>query len=336
MVKMTIKELAKRCQLSTFTVSAALADDSRVAEKTRERIRRIATELGYRRNAAASRIRRGCCETLALIIDDLAPDKTQYNEFNEFGIQREWLCGIAVCTRNLGFDLKLLPVSEQNFNGEKLKRYLGYPEADGVIFFGMDYQLELYQAVLECNVRHIAIKPRCQHLEATPYADVNSVPAMEDAMHHLIAKGHRHIAYSTFWDLNMPWQLERYSGYENVLRQTGLFDPDLLLFTPNRAAIRRIVETRAPKREFSAIVCCNDLSAKVWMDELNYAGFSVPGDFAVVGYDGKSYLPMLSTIDAKGFELGFRAAEALIQAIRTQVEPANQIITAEFLARQTT
>ena len=115
-----------------------------------------------------------------------------------------------------------------------------------------------------------------------------------------------------------------------------LFDPDLLLFTPNRAAIRRIVETRAPKREFSAIVCCNDLSAKVWMDELNYAGFSVPGDFAVVGYDGKSYLPMLSTIDAKGFELGFRAAEALIQAIRTQVEPANQIITAEFLARQTT
>ncbi len=331
----TIKELARRCKLSTFTVSAALSGNPKVAAETRERICRFAEELGYRRNAAASRIRRGCCETLALIIDDLHPGKTQYSEYNEFGVQRDWLCGIAVCARDNGFDLKLLPVSEHNFSGEKLKRYLGAPEADGVIFFGMDYQRELYQTVLDCQVKHIAIKPRCQEFTATPSAEVNSVPAVEAAVRHLLERGHKRIAYSTFRELESPWQRERYSGYENVLREAGYFTPELTLVVPDRATIRKVVEAQLRRRDFTAIVCHNDLSAKVWIDELNYVGFRVPEDFAIIGYDGKSYLPTLSTVDAKGFELGYKSAEALIHALQTDTTPDNQIITAEFLPRET-
>lgn len=336
MSRVTIRDLAERCGVSTFTVSAALAGDVRVAKKTRERILRCAVEIGYRRNAAASRMRRGCCETLVLIIDDLHHDNAVFDEFREFGVQREWLCGIAVCTRDYGFDLKLLPASERDFNAETLKRHLGYPEADGVIFFGMDYQQELYQAALECNVCHIAIKPRCLQFDVTPYVDVNSVPAMKDAVNHLLERGHRRIVYSAHREICEPWLIERYSGYEQILMENGYFDPDLVFIAPDRAAIRKLVETRAARREFSAIMCYNDLSARVWIDELNYAGFRIPDDFAVVGYDGKSYLSALSTIDAKGFELGYRAAETLIKSIRNGIDPVNQIITAEFIARQTT
>ena len=337
MVKVTLKEIAQSCGVSIFTVSSALAGNKCVAEKTSMRIIECAKKLGYRRNAAASRIRRGCCETIALIIDNLHPDHHNSNaDFNDSSALKDWLCGVAVRSRELGFDLKLLPVNEYNFNGEDLKQSLGYPEADGVIFFGMDYQQSLYKTVAECGIPHIAIKPRCKGVKVNAKVDVDSIPAVRSAVRHLIEKGHKKIAYCSAVGLDEEWLHERYSGYEEVMKEYGLFDKSLFKLVNTRFDIRRLAEQFAKTREVTALVCHNDINAKCWLDELTYCGCRVPEDFAVIGYDANSNLPELSTVDSKGFQMAQLAVDLLVDGIKNKTPVNSRNVTAEFLPRKTT
>ena len=50
----SLKDIAKICEVSTATVSKALNNHKDIGEETRERIKRVAKELGYLPNSSAS------------------------------------------------------------------------------------------------------------------------------------------------------------------------------------------------------------------------------------------------------------------------------------------
>lgn len=131
--KASILQIAKALGLSTFTVSAALKDNPKVAEKTRERVKKKAKELGYKANpilsSALAAVRSSRLDhfqgTIAAI--ELSED----GDTEPMLFHREILKGAEKRASELGFNLELFWIG----NGEKalsLPRLQGVLEARGI------------------------------------------------------------------------------------------------------------------------------------------------------------------------------------------------------------
>lgn len=135
-----MKDIAERAEVHQTTVSLALRNDPRIAEKTRLRIQKIAKEMGYvpdpvlnslvayRKN---SRIRRST-ESLALIFDVAEP--IQFEESEYLPSIRD-----AVLERasELGYRVEILIKGRDFSNGTMLHRVLMARGIDGVLFSAM-------------------------------------------------------------------------------------------------------------------------------------------------------------------------------------------------------
>ena len=72
----TIKDIAKQAGVSVSTTSRALNDNPRISAETRERVKKIAAELGYQPNYTARNLTRGESNMVGLIFpvtEDTAP-----------------------------------------------------------------------------------------------------------------------------------------------------------------------------------------------------------------------------------------------------------------------
>src|SRR6476620_2532253 len=67
----TTKDIAGRLQLSVSTVGRALADDERISEQTKVRVRQAAAEMGYVGNRAARMMRGASSNVVGLVIPDI-------------------------------------------------------------------------------------------------------------------------------------------------------------------------------------------------------------------------------------------------------------------------
>ena len=63
----TIKDIAARAGVSVSTASRALNDNPRISEATREKIKKIAVEIGYHPNYAARNLTRGEANMVGLV-----------------------------------------------------------------------------------------------------------------------------------------------------------------------------------------------------------------------------------------------------------------------------
>src|SRR5919108_6302828 len=92
----TIHDVAKKLNVSIYTVSRALDGYDDVADQTRERVIKTANEMGYVPNRAARQLRRQKAETVGFILPSISK---RFNEpfFTEFisGLGEEF------ATRNL-------------------------------------------------------------------------------------------------------------------------------------------------------------------------------------------------------------------------------------------
>ncbi len=150
------------------------------------------------------------------------------------------------------------------------------------------------------------------------------------AFAHLIAHGHRRIAFMAAGEHLGGDAAERLAAYRDATRAHGLpYDPALVGYGGHEAhqayyALRQMLQSGT---NFTAVLASNDESAIGVMRALADAGRRVPQDVAVIGFDdvlyAKGQSPPLTTVRHPTFELGYRAVEVLLDCItgaRTGVE----------------
>ena len=146
---------------------------------------------------------------------------------------------------------------------------------------------------------------------------------IRQAVEHLAEHGHRQIAfvagrrYSEHGDSGI-----RSRAFEAGLHSLNLpFDPNQVAYGSHtyeggRQAIRQIVDQGG---KFTAVIASNDRSAMGVLDGLHQAGFVVPQDIALVGFDdrleARALVPPLTTVHYPMFRLGYQAVELLLRAI---------------------
>jgi signal transduction histidine kinase/DNA-binding LacI/PurR family transcriptional regulator len=152
---------------------------------------------------------------------------------------------------------------------------------------------------------------------------------IEQAFAHLVAHGHRRIAFMAAAEHGGGDGAERLAAYRSAMAAHDLpFDSALVGYGGHIAhesyhALRHMLDAGV---DFTAVLASNDESAIGVLRALSEAGRRVPQDVAVIGFDdvlyAKGQTPPLTTIRHPTFELGYRAVELLLDYIsgrRTKV-----------------
>ncbi|MCX7670008.1 MAG: ATP-binding protein, partial [Anaerolineae bacterium] len=122
----------------------------------------------------------------------------------------------------------------------------------------------------------------------------------------------------------------RLRAYRKGVRQFGLVDdPALMAYGEHTYAggRRAIGQLLARGVHFTAVLASNDSSAIGAMDALHEAGFVIPRDVAVIGFDdrleARAQRPPLTTVHYPMFDLGYQAVEQLLRTLAGQM-PASE------------
>src|SRR6185436_20903449 len=168
--------------------------------------------------------------------------------------------------------------------------------------------------------------------ETGPTIVVDNESGIRQALSHLVAHGHRQIAFIAGREADPGESLHRLKAYQTVVKEYELTRDDRLIAYGHynrfdgQQAMQQILETGVP---FTAVLASNDESAKGAIQALQAAGRRIPQDVAVIGFDdqadAKSQEPPLTTVHQPIFEIGYRALEALLAEIAGPQNPDNLI-----------
>jgi len=294
----TIRDVARLAGVSPSTVSRALSMPGVVNPATRARVMAAADSLGYAPNKAARGLITGRTGNIGLVVPDLA------NPFFPSvvkGVQaRAGESDVAV----------FLADSDENSTAEiGLVRALA-KQVDGMILCSpRSSDHELIGLAQETNVVLIN-----RLVEGLPAVTFDNEEAMRLAVDHLVALGHRRIAWvggpKTSWS-NKHRMIGLFaaahdSGVE--LAPVGFFQPT---YDGGIAAADQVVAKRA-----TAVVAYNDLVAIGLLARLHARGISVPDDLSVVGVDdiamSRMAHPALTTVRLPKQKAGRLAVELLL------------------------
>ena len=333
----SIKDVARSVGVSTATVSRALRGLPRVSDETRDRVLAAAAELDYVASPNAAGLASGRTRSVGVIV----PFVTRW--FYAGVVQ-----GAEELLREAGYDLLLY-----NLGGSQ--------EARQRIFRG-DLLRKRVDAVLVLSLTPTDAEVASLGRLNRPVAVVGaSVPGwgsvrIDDqatariAMQHLLALGHRRIAYiggSLTDQLDFAAPLDRLTGYREALRGAGVrADPRLEMvgdFTV-RGGLAAMTTLLASHPRPTAVFAASDEMAIGAVHAARSAGLRVPEDLSVIGVDDHEMAEFfeLSTVAQPVHLQGRLAAGLLLDALADRraagpaQEPQALTVPTRLIVRATT
>jgi LacI family transcriptional regulator len=306
----TIRDVARLADVSIGTASKALNAGGRLSAETREKVRQVAREIGYRPNDLAQSLHRAKSRTIGIISND------SFGRFTfpivEALEERLAAEGIAVFMCNATDD----PARER----QHLDQLLG-KRIDGLVVTARRADKRPSIGPLPGGLPVIYVFSQADDPHALSLLPDDEGGAVL-AVSHLASLGRTRIAHLTGPEHFEAVRL-RQSGYRSALAAAGLQEIEGFYRSGiwSEAWGREAVASLFAKPERpDAIFCGNDQIARGALDTLREMGVGVPGDVAVIGFDNWDVMtlaarPPLSSIDMNLKALGREAGNSLIDMI---------------------
>jgi len=323
MAEATIRDVARRAQMSVATVSRALNGFENVSEQARERIAAAVAELGYVPHAGARSLSLARNNAIGVVLPDLHGEF-----FSEIvrGMDRE--------ASRRGYLLLLSTLhagGEQATNAMRAMR----GRVDGLIVMAPHLGADELSAALPTGLPSILINTRAgagQH----PSIHLDNAAGVRAVVEHLASLGRKRLVHIAGPADNIDAQ-EREAAFREAVAAHGLegriFGGDFEMES-GEAAIRRLL---ADAIEFDAVFAANDNMAIGTLEALRAAGKRVPEAVAVVGFDD---IPLarhmgITTVRVRIAELGERALQRLVDGF-SKDQGGDELHAPELVIRSTT
>ncbi len=327
----TIKGIAKQAGVSTATVSRVISSPEKVKGETRDRVLAIMKKNHFVADGLATGLASQRSKTIGLIIPTIA--NSIYSSSTQ-AIQKKFQAQgytVLVCISEFS------PLAEADMIHRLLER-----RVDGLILTGATRDGSLYEKIAHYNVPFVITWQliRSQNLPAISF---DNYKAALTATEHLIDLGHQRIGLICGRTEVNDRASERRRAYEECLPRHGIaLDPNLIYecefdMIESRSAMTNML---ANHDRPTAVFCANDIQAIGAIAACRDAGFSVPGDISIIGFDdlpiARCTVPLLTTIRVPAYEMGERAADALIDAIRRKGKIVPAELPTELILRDST
>ena len=305
----TLKQVAQRAGVSINTASRALNNKADVHRATRERVLKVAQELGYVPNALARSLVEGRSNTVGLVVADVT---------NPFSGQLTR--GVEEAARAAGYALVLTNSNEDDALEQQAVRTLRSKRVDGLLIHPAQASYEHLEQCYQDGIPVVLLNRHIDQLNADYVINDNRSGAYQ-AVHHLVTLGHRRILHITGSE-RVSSVRERLIGYRCALDEAGIpFDPDLVINGElsmegaYQAAHRRFGVGERP----TAVFTYSDLLAIGVLKALHELGIDVPGDVSLVGYDDIAFAAFLvvplTTVRQPIHQIGRRGFEILMRIL---------------------
>lgn len=269
----TILDVARLADVSKSTVSNVIRDAKGIAPQTIARVRAAIDELGYRPNVLARQLVQQRTNVLGVVVGDLA--NPFFSEMTKQIEHYAGQCGYQVMFCNTQID--------EHIELAGLRGLLDYRVA-GLIFLA--YAGDEGSARLVTNSRVPALFLACT-------ADWGDVVSPDDekggriATEHLLALGHRRIAYITDPSVEDAANQARQAGYRGAMAKAGL---PVAVYHWQNSDGKTLKETSIEKlllgdQRVTGVFCFSDFGAIELLDCADRLGVRVPRDLSVVGFD---------------------------------------------------
>ena len=268
--KLTLVDIARRAGVSRSLASLALRGERGVEPEKRARILRIAAELHYTPNPAARNLASSAPRTVGILVADVL------NPYEALLAK-----SIDAVARERGFDVLLSVDGSPDDHAERAIDELLAQRIAGLVLVGAPDAM----AIVERVARRVPSVYVGRHLAAEALASVSNDDHMGAALvvEHLAALGHQRIVHVDGG--SGAGARRRCEGFQAAMRAAGL-EPAVI---PGRytldAGSRGAEAALARRPRPTAIFAANDLAAIGVLNRVLGAGFAVPEDVAVVGYD---------------------------------------------------
>ena len=320
--RVSIRSVAEAAGVAIGTVSKSLNGDREISEATRERVQKVARELGYRPMAQARGLARGHTGNVAVAV------RSVFLPVFASAFYSEVLAGVeAELERH---DLNLLLTSLKY--GDDLLRLASERRADGVLYIGYDLEAAFLRE-LSTRIPLVIIDGEAEGISSIVS---ENLAGAHSATRHLLARGRRRLAFAVS-TLTQPNFQTRYRGFNEALQAAGLEPGPTVqgwsftelctqlstFFTDTHAAT--YTHTRP-----DGIVCANDSVGYLVLQALETLGVQVPEDVALVGYDGTAGAEYrrtrLSTVALDKRELGAAGVRVLLSRLAHPERPPQQVV----------
>ncbi|MFE9393921.1 LacI family DNA-binding transcriptional regulator [Streptomyces flavidovirens] len=317
----TLADVAERVGVSAKTVSRVLNEDGPVSEATRTKVLAVVEELGFRPNLMARNMRVGSRDsTIGLVVPELG------NPF--FGTVAG---GVEDVVRDRGLTLLMGSSGERQplehslvttFLARRISGLLVVPAA------GSDHRY--LRRERESGLPVVFLDRPATGLAADAVVSANEDGARM-GVSHLVAHGHRRIAFIGDRPATLYTRKMRLRGYRAALAEAGLpYDPSLVVTAhdPYAAgvAVRRLLALATPP---TAVFAANNFASLGVVPALAEAGRR---DVALVGFDDLPLAavlePGLTVVAQNPAAMGTAAAEQILarlsgdrSAARTRTVP---------------
>lgn len=327
MVEATIRDVARRAQVSVASVSRALNGLDNVSEETRSRVLAAATDLGYVPHAGARSLSLARTNAIGVVLPDV------HGEFFS-----EIVRGMDSAASKLGY---LLLMSNMHGSGPQPETVLRAMRGrvDGLLVMAPHLDRATIERALPARTPAVLINAPAD-VRSFSNLRVDNEAGVEAVIAHLAALGARRIVHIGGPPDNLDAQ-ERAAAYRRAIGRLAPGQDAVILpgdFT-EEAGVTAIEGALAQGARFDAVFAANDMMAIGALQALGAAGLRIPADVAVAGFDD---VPIarhlgLTTVKVRVAELGARAIERLVTMLREgDLEPVQEFHSTELVVRRTT
>ncbi len=308
----SLKDISAACGVSVATVSKVMNNHKDIGEETRERVRKVAAEMGYMPNSAAKALKTNRTYNLGILFVDEAQSGLTHDYYAAL------LDSFKRCAESMGYDLTFINSNSSRTNGMSYLEHARYRGFDGVCIACVDFYDPGVTELIRSSIPVVTI----DHVfDNRMVIQSDNVSGMRDLVQYIYRKGHRRIAYIHGMDSAVTQA--RLSSFYKTTLDLGLTIPEeYILEAPYRATDDTYQKTmellQLPERP-TCILYPDDFAALGGMNAIHALGLSIPYDISIAGYDGirlgRHLEPKLTTIRQDTDAIGREAAEKLIALI---------------------
>jgi len=329
----TLKDIARIVGKSVTTVSRALHGYDDVGPETRELVRQVALEIGYRPNTLAQRLQKQTSDTIGFIIPTFGP---RFSDpfFSEF------LAGIGNTANRLAYDLLVSthPPGDQEL--EAYKNMVASRKVDGFICVRTRRHDARIELLCEMDFPFVAFG-RVDGSNDFPYIDEDGGHGMKLIAQHLVQLGYKRIA-CIIPNLDFMFAQTRLNGLRAGLAENGISLKDEYIRMGDltqRSGYQKANELLDLPNPPRAISAGNDLMAFGAISAALERGLVIGKDIAITGFDdipmAEHFHPALTTVQQPIYRIGEIVCEMLIDRIQNQpLDPIHLLLKPELVVRQ--
>jgi DNA-binding LacI/PurR family transcriptional regulator len=318
----TIKEVAKKANVSIATVSAVINKNKFVSDDLITRVDEAIKDLGYRPNKVARSLKKKETNIIGVVVTEIT------NPFYPLMFK-----GVEDVAIDSGYSVMLCTTGDDPKKENFLLQSMIDQGVDGVILATVDDEKsESITLLNQLNIPYVLINRSPMNYEGT-MVRINSCKVGEMAAEYLLESGHHDICFIGGDRLN-SWEREK--GFTDVLSVNGIQMDDRRLIRSGYSIEEayKDVRTFIQKGDLpTAMFAASDVMAFGAIKAILDSGLKVPEDISVIGSDNISFsedfLIPLTTIEAQTYDVGRLGSEMMVEKLKNKDKASNNQLLLE-------